>query len=72
MTRPQLLTFIRDAINKRGGIERASGSWNIQPGNIKAVADGRIPPGPRLQKLLGITKTAGGDWVVTRKIAGEN
>lgn len=64
MTRPQFLDFIRDAINKRGGIDRASGSWNIQPGNIKAVAEGRCEPGPRLQKLLGITKTAGGDWVV--------
>lgn len=69
MTRPQLLSFIRDAINKRGGIDRASGSWNIQPGNIKAVAEGRIPPGPRLQKLLGLTQTAGGEWVVTRKFA---
>jgi len=65
MTHPQLITLIRDAIKKRGGIDRASGSWNIQPGNIKAVAEGRIPPGPRLQKLLGITKTASGDWVVS-------
>lgn len=64
MTHPQLLNFIRDAIKKRGGIDRASGSWNIQPGNIKAVSEGRIPPGPRLQKLLGVTKTAGGEWVV--------
>ena len=68
MTHPQFLTFLADAIKKRGGIERASGSWNIQPGNIRAVAEGRIPPGPRLQKLLGITKTAGGDWVVLNKV----
>jgi len=64
MTRLQFLTFLAAEIKKRGGVERASGSWNIQPGNIKAVAEGRIQPGPRLQKLLGVTKTAGGDWVV--------
>lgn len=69
MTRPQFLDFIAASIKKKGGIEKASGSWDIQTGNLRAVLSGRIQPGPRLQRHLGITKTAGGDWVVTR-IAG--
>jgi len=72
MTRPQFLDYVRLAIKSKGGIERASGSWDIQVGNLQAVQDGRIQPGPRLQKALGITQLAGGDWVVTRKFAGEN
>lgn len=72
MTRPQFLDFIAAAIKKKGGIEKASGSFDIQVGNLRAVAEGRIQPGPRLQRALGITKTAGGDWVVTQKFAGEN
>lgn len=71
MTHPQFLDFIAATIKKKGGIERASGSWDIQQGNLRAVMAGRVQPGPRLQRALGITKTAGGDWVVTRKIAGE-
>jgi len=69
VTRLQLLTFVTAAIKAKGGIEKASGSWDIQIGNLKAVQDGRAKPGPRLMKLLGLTQTADGDWVQTRKFA---
>lgn len=67
MTRLQFLEYVAASIREKGGIEKASGSWDIQPGNLKAVANGRMQPGPRLQKILGITKKADGDWVITRK-----
>lgn len=64
MTRLQLLTFIADAIRKKGGVMRASSAWDIQTGNLNAVMSGRVKPGPRLQKRLGISQTIDGDWVV--------
>lgn len=69
MTRPEFLSFIAATIKKKGGIEKASGSWDIQCGNLRAVCEGRIQPGPRLQKHLGITKTVSGEWVQTRRSA---
>ena len=68
MTRPKFLDYIAASIKAKGGIERASGSWDIQPGNLRAVSQGRCEPGPRLCKALGLTKTAGGDWVVLNKV----
>lgn len=56
MTRPQLTAYIIAAIKAKGGIEKASGSWDIQTGNLRAVSEGRMLPGPRLLKLLGITQ----------------
>lgn len=72
MTRPQLLAFVTAAIKAKGGIEKASSSWDIQAGNLRAVQEGRAKPGPRLKKLLGLTETADGNWVVTRKFAENN
>jgi hypothetical protein len=69
MTRYELLKYIAAAIHKKGGIEKASGSWDIQVGNLRAVSEGRVQPGPRLTKLLGLTQKADGEWVVTRKFA---
>jgi len=71
MTRLQTLTHIAAMIKSKGGIEKASGSWDIQIGNIKAVAEGRVQPGPRLAKKLGIEKNADGEWVVTRIFGSE-
>lgn len=71
MTRLQLTDYIKTAIKAKGGIERASSSWDIQTGNLRAVSAGKLP-GPRLLKLLGITHTEDGNWVVTRKVAENN
>ncbi len=71
MTRPQLTAFVTASIKAKGGIEKASGSWDIQTGNLRAVQEGRIKPGPRLMKALGLTETAAGEWVQTRKFAEE-
>ena len=71
MTRLQLIAFVTAAIKAKGGIEKASGSWDIQTGNLRAVCEGRAKPGPRLMKLLGLTQTADGEWVQTRKFAEE-
>ncbi len=71
MTRLQLLAHVAAVIQSKGGIERASGSWDIQVGNLKAVSEGRAQPGPRLAKALGITQKADGEWVVTRIFGSE-
>jgi len=67
MTRPELTAFILAAIKSKGGIERASGSWDIQVGNLRAVSEGRAKPGPRLCKALGLTEINGGEWVVLKE-----
>jgi hypothetical protein len=69
MTRLQLLAHVAAVIKSKGGIEKASRAWDIQEGNLRAVSEGRIQPGPRLAKALGITKRGDGDWVVTRIFA---
>lgn len=66
MTRLQLLAHVKTMIQSKGGIERASRSWDIQEGNLRAVSEGRVQPGPRLAKALGITRRDDGEWVVTR------
>lgn len=71
MTRLQLIEFVKAAIKAKGGIEKASGSLDIQPGNLRAVQEGRAQPGPRLAKALGISRNADGEWVVTRRFAEE-
>ena len=71
MTRIELTAFVTAAIKTKGGIEKASGSWDIQAGNLKAVSEGRREPGPRLMKTLGLTKRADGEWVVTRIFGSE-
>ena len=71
MTRSDLTTFVANAIKAKGGIDRASSSWDIQAGNLKAVSEGRREPGPRLMKTLGLTKRADGEWVVTRIFGSE-
>ena len=71
MTRIELTSFVTAAIRAKGGIDRASSSWDIQAGNLKAVSEGRREPGPRLMKMLGLTKRADGEWVVTRIFGSE-
>lgn len=71
MTRIELTAFVANAIKAKGGIEKASGSWDIQTGNLRAVSEGRAKPGPRLCRALGLTERADGEWVVTRIFGSE-
>ena len=67
MTRIELTAFVANAIKTKGGIEKASGSWDIQPGNLRAVSEGRAKPGPRLCKALGLTEINGDEWVALKE-----
>jgi hypothetical protein len=67
MTRPELVTFVTAAIKAKGGIEKASGSWDIQAGNLRAVSEGRAKPGPRLCKMLGLTEINNGEWIALKE-----
>lgn len=67
MTPLKTREYIAAAVKSKGGYEYAARSWDIQAGNLKAVCEGRAKPGPRLCKTLGLTQTADGGYVVTRK-----
>ena len=67
MTRIELTAFVTAAIKAKGGVEKASGSWDIQQGNLRAVSEGRAKPGPRLCKMLGLTEINGGEWVALKE-----
>lgn len=67
MTRIELTAFVTAAIKAKGGVEKASGSWDIQQGNLIAVSEGRAKPGPRLLKALGLTEINGGEWVALKE-----
>ena len=63
MTRIELSAFVANAIKAKGGVEKASGSWDIQTGCLRAVSEGRQEPGPRLSKILGLHKKDE-EWIV--------
>lgn len=62
MKPPHSVTIhVAAAVQQLGGVEKFSRAFDVSEGHIKAVIEGRVMPGKRTLKAVGLTVTADGE-----------
>lgn len=56
MDERQVVSLLRDRIDRRGGLRTLAGDWGIKPSVISRTVNGKIKPPPQVLEAMGLRK----------------